>query len=184
MKLVSKLLVASGIAFSSTAYSLTINGNDSLTIKDSSISSVNAYGQSTLNVETGANRVSITGRDESTINVTGGNISWFYLYDNSTANISAFDELGWLIFSDDAVINFIGSDFSYDSGTFTGTLANGKHFDIWAVKEEDLMTGIFSTSLPDNIRLHSVSVSEPATLALFSLSLAGLFYGRNKKRAT
>lgn len=118
----------------------------------------------------------LDGYDNSTINVSGGDISWLSVYDNNVTNISYVDDLSWLLVNDDAVVNIYGADFFYTNGHLNGAWANGSTFSFWAVEESELFVGNFGNDLPDNIILHSVSVSvpAPATFLLFAFSLLAL----------
>jgi hypothetical protein len=137
----------------------------------------------TLTTHTGADVSFLVGRENSTINVNGGEISWLRLYDNTTANISFVDDLSWLLVSDNAAVNIYGSNFNYFNGHLSGIWGNGAAFSFWALEELDLSSGNIGNLLPDNIVLHNaVSVPESSGLILFFIGLLALISRRRSNK--
>lgn len=123
----------------------------------------------------------LKGRDNSTIDVNGGVISWLNTYDNNVTNISFANDLSWLLVNDNSVVNIYGSNFNYSGGHLSGTWNNGYSFEFWAVEELDLFSGNIGNLLPNNIVLHTASVPEPTAFGLFLIGLLTLTAKRFNK---
>lgn len=134
------------------------------------------YDNSSINVYAGSEVSWLHAYDDTNINISGGDISWLTLYDQSISNITGVEELSWLLVNDDSEVNIFGSAFSYSNGHLSGFWGDGSYFNFWALEESDLFSGSISNALPDNIRLHSVSVPEPGTVLLFFIGLVIAVY--------
>ena len=179
MKTIIRRILLVSVLISPSAYSLTIEGDDEAEI-NSYQAYVYAYDSSTLTVSSGASISWLYGYDDSTINISGGDISWLRLYGNSQASISYIDNLSWLLVNDDTEVHIYGSSFAYSAGHLSGIWGNGDAFSMWALEEADLYTANVSNLLPDNIILHTLSVPEPSSLAIFGAGVALLGF-RGKK---
>ncbi|MCF6280767.1 MAG: PEP-CTERM sorting domain-containing protein [Candidatus Polarisedimenticolaceae bacterium] len=200
MEKVIRSILFACVFLSPSAYSLTISGTDEVNVNsaesyvyayDSSILNTDpgadiawlyGYDSSTLNIDDGETSW-LFGHDSSTLNIDGGDIGWLKVYEDSQANISYVDDLSWLLVNDDAVVNIYGSAFNYSSGHLSGMWSNGESFSFWALEEVDLNAGNIGSILPDNIVLHTVSVPEPSSVALFGagIMLFGLTRRKSKK---
>ncbi len=123
----------------------------------------------------------INGYDDSRININAGDISWLKVYEDSVTNISFVDDLSWLLLNDDAKVNIYGTDFSYANGHLAGTWANGSNFSFWALNQTTLNSGNINDIFPDTITLHSVSVPEPSSVALFMICFAELLCRKTQR---
>ena len=163
------------LIFSTAINATIINGSNVIDVYGKE-TQLKGYDNSKINVYAGSKVSWLYGYDAANINISGGDISWLTLYNQSVSNITAVDDLSWLLVNDSSEVNIFGSGFSYANGHLSGLWGNGSSFDFWALKESDLSSGNVSSVLPDNIRLHSVSVPEPGTPLLFLIGLAITLY--------
>ena len=163
------------LIFSNTINAFAIYGSDVFDVTGNE-GSLSGYGDSTINVHPGSSVAWLYGYEASTINIYGGDISWLTLYDQSVANITGVEDLSWLLVNDNSKVNIFGSDFSYSHGHLSGVWQDGSSFSFWALREIDVSYVNITDILPDNIKLHVVSVPEPGTVLLFLIGLVLVFH--------
>jgi len=134
------------------------------------------YDNSTINIHENSDVSWLYGYDNTNINIFGGDISWLKLYDQSVTNITNIADLSWLLVNDSSEVNIFGTEFNYTNGYLSGLWENGLSFSFWALNETDLISGNISSVLPENIRLHFISVPEPGSMFLLLIGLAFLSY--------
>lgn len=148
---------------------------------------VNTYGTTSTNVLPGADIAHFSAYDTSSVQVTGGSISflnllgsstgeiaggdisWVRLYDTSSVRISYVQNLSWLVFGgQDSRAEIVADNVSYASGYLSGVWGNGMAFSFWAVPE-----GADSsyTTMPTNITISPVPEANSLWLLAVGLPL-------------
>ncbi len=135
---------------------------------------VYSYGETYSNILAGSVVSWVFGYNQSTLDISGGDIGWLQLYDNSVATVTKTEDLSWLLVSDNSQVHIYGKEFSYSDGHLNGVWGDGTPFSFLALYENDLYP---SSILPANITLHTVPL--PATIWLF-VSGVGLMFGFKK----
>lgn len=150
---------------------------------------VDTYGTTSTNVLPGANIAHFYAYDTSSVQVTGGSISflnllgsstgeiaggdisWVRLYDTSSVRITYVQNLSWLIFGGpNSHAEIVADNVSYASGHLSGVWANGMGFSFWAMTEgaepaSIMPTNITITPVPEANSLWLLAVGLPLVAA-------------------
>jgi len=180
MKFSKFILPTAMMLMATNAHSLIIQNVEDIDIYGSE-AFVSVYDSGKLTTYKDTDIAFLYGYDNSTFDITGGDISWLHLYDNNVTNISFVSDLSWLLVNDNATVNIYADNLSYSNGHLSGTWGNGSDFSFWALEQADLTAGSIGDVIPDNITLHATSVSEPSILAMFAIGAAGFLFRRKTK---
>lgn len=181
------------LVFSKSSLALMLTGNDSLVFSGNE-GFIDALDSFSLTVQETSRIAFLTTRDNSSVNVlggeiswiiahnnakidiSGGDISWLEVYDDTVTNIESLFDLSWLLVSNNSVVNIYGSNFRYLNGHLSGSWSDGNPFSFWAMEESKLSVGDIGDILPENIVLHDVP--EPLPISIMVIGLAGIIYRR------
>jgi hypothetical protein len=150
---------------------------------------IDTYGTTNTNVLPGADIAHIYAYDTSSVQVTGGsisflnllgsstgeiaggNISWVNLYDSSSVRITYVQNLSWLVFGGaNSHAEIVADNVSYSSGHLSGVWGNGMGFSFWAIPEGadpsyTMPTNITITPVPEANSLWLLAVGLPLIVA-------------------
>ena len=179
---VKVLLVVFFLCLPNLAAAISVTGNDAIDVFGFE-SDLQGYNNSTVNVHEGSEVAWIDAYDEANVNIYGGDISWLQVHGSSTSSIYGAESISWLILNDEANVAIYGYDFSYSDGHLSGYWENGDAFSFWAVTQDDLNSGDFTSILYSNITLYNTTtpIPEPTSLFLMGTGIA-IFSGRKLRK--
>lgn len=169
-------------AVSHSSYGTVITGSSVYSINGVD-AFVSAYDQGVVNLVDGADVAFLDTRDQSHVNIYGGELSWLNMYGQSTADIYKVD-LSWLLLAENSTAHIYGSNFSYSGGHLSGNWSDGSAFSFWALNANSrgMIENPSPVLMPANISLHGVPL--PGTLYLFGAALFPLMGSLRKSRRT
>jgi len=182
MGVVATMHAASAAIIDSTVPFVTSTGSTHTDIVDgANVSFFDAYQSSTVTMSGG--EVSfLTLHDAASADISGGAIGFLQVYDNSFATLTGVDTLSWLIVDTNAFVEIHAANVLFSSGILSGNWGDGTAFEFWAVNGSSGQPISIPESLPSNISIVPLRVPEPATLSLLALGLAGVVFGRSRRK--
>ncbi len=121
--------------------------------------------------------------DSATATITGGDISWLEVFDNGFADVFGIFDLSWLIVGANAHVTIHADNVSYNNGHLSGVWGNGIGFSFWAIGGEYHQAPTIPPTLLPNIKIVSTTaVPEPQPALLLALGLAGMMVIRRASR--